>query len=98
MTKKYSPVAPSQLTGELNVAFESAEARTICRAIGKALDHFSISEVAREAGLQRTSIYRAFGTEQLPHFSTVLGVLTAMGLEIRVVPRQPRKQSLGQRK
>ncbi|MGR4928050.1 DNA-binding protein [Bradyrhizobium sp. CAR08] len=93
MTKRLSPVAPSQLTGELNEAFQSAEARTICRAIGKALDHFNISEVAREAGLQRTSIYRAFGDEQqLPHFSTVLGVLTAMGLEMRVAPRRRRKQ------
>ncbi|WP_456649766.1 helix-turn-helix domain-containing transcriptional regulator [Bradyrhizobium sp. LM2.3] len=51
------------------------------------------SEVAREAGLQRTSIYRAFGNERLPNFSTVVGVLTAMGLEIRVVPRRRRKQS-----
>jgi probable addiction module antidote protein len=93
MTKRFSPVVPSQLTNELNEAFESAEARTICRAIGKALDNFNISEVAREAGLQRTSIYRAFGNERLPNFSTVLGVLTAMGLEIRVVPRRRRKQS-----
>ncbi|TYO64622.1 putative addiction module antidote protein [Bradyrhizobium hipponense] len=93
MTKTYSPVAPSQLANELNAAFESAEARTICRAIGRALDHFNISEVARQTGLQRTSIYRAFGDEQLPHFSTVLGVLTVLGLEMRVVPRRRRKKS-----
>ncbi|WP_377831383.1 DNA-binding protein (plasmid) [Bradyrhizobium lupini] len=56
----------------------------------EALHRFNISDFAREAGLQRTSIYRAFGDEQqLPHFSTVLRVLTAMGLEIRVVPRRP---------
>jgi DNA-binding phage protein len=38
--------------------------------------------------LQRQSIYRAFilGGDQLPNFSTVLSVLTAMGMQLKVVP------------
>lgn len=62
------------------------EPRLICTAIGKALGDFNVSEIARQTGLQRSSIYRAFGNAQLPNFSTVLTVLTAMGLQLRVVP------------
>jgi DNA-binding phage protein len=37
--------------------------------------------------LQRQSIYRAFilGGDQLPNFTTVLSVLTAMGMQLKVV-------------
>lgn len=90
MTKTYSPVIPSRLADELNDAFASAEPQIICRAIGNALGDFNISEIARQTGLQRTSIYRAFGDEQLPKFSTVLSVLTAMDLQLRVVPKKTR--------
>ncbi|WP_167771185.1 addiction module antidote protein [Bradyrhizobium niftali] len=86
MTKTHKPVIPSQLADELNQAFASAEAHTICRAIGQALRDFNVSEISKKTGVQRTSIYRAFGNEQLPNFSTVLGVLTAMGLQLKVTP------------
>ncbi|MCK1277570.1 putative addiction module antidote protein [Bradyrhizobium barranii subsp. apii] len=88
MTKTYRPVIPSKLADELNQAFASAEPHRICGAIGEALKDFNISEISREAGLQRTSIYRAFGNEQLPNFSTVLAVLTAMGLQLKVTPKR----------
>lgn len=86
MTKSYRPVISSRLTDELNGAFASGEPRLVCTAIGKALGDFNVSEIARQTGLQRSSIYRAFGNAQLPNFSTVLTVLTAMGLQLRVVP------------
>lgn len=87
MTKTYRPVIPSQLAADLNRAFASTEPHTICRAIGQSLKDFNVSEISKKTGLQRTSIYRAFGDEQLPNFSTVLAVLTAMGLELKVAPR-----------
>lgn len=92
MTKKYRPVTPSKLVDELNSAFVSADPNQICKAIGEALGDFNIAEMARQTGLQRQSIYRAFQTHtQLPNFTTVLAVLTAMGLELKVAPRrQPR--------
>lgn len=80
MTKTYRPVLPSRLADELNGAFASAEPQIICRAIGKALGDFNVSEIARQTGLPRSSIYRAFGNAQ-PNFSTVLTVLTAMGVD-----------------
>ncbi|WP_426608869.1 addiction module antidote protein [Bradyrhizobium sp. McL0616] len=91
MTKTYRPVIPSNLASELNMALASAEPHRICKAIGNALADFNISEMARETGLQRQSIYRAFQTHSaLPNFTTVLAVLTAMGLQIKVAPKRQR--------
>jgi probable addiction module antidote protein len=87
MTKTYRPIIPSKLADELNIALASAEPNRICKAIGKALGDFNISELARETGLQRQSIYRAFQTHTaVPNFATVLAVLTAMGLHLKVTP------------
>ncbi|MGY4345768.1 putative addiction module antidote protein [Bradyrhizobium sp. GM7.3] len=98
MTKTYRPVAPSKLADELNSAFASAEPRKICRAIGEALGDFNISEMAEETGLARQSIYRAFKTHrQLPNFTTVLAVLTAMGLQMKVAPRRERSTAAAAR-
>jgi|SRR4051812_44748981 probable addiction module antidote protein len=91
MTKTYRPIVPSRMAEELNIALASAEPKTICKAIGKALGDFNIAEMARQTGLQRQSIYRAFKTNtQLPNFSTVLAVLSAMGLQLKVTPKGER--------
>lgn len=87
MTKTYRPITPAQLANDLNTALASAEPHVICQAIGKALGDFNISKLAKETGLQRQSIYRAFQTHTaLPNFTTVLAVLTAMGLQLKVTP------------
>jgi len=79
---------------ELNIALASAEPKIICKAIGKALGDFNITEMARQTGLQRQSIYRAFRTnERLPNFTTVLAVLSAMGLQLEVKPTRGRSTS-----
>ena len=44
--------------------------------------------IAREAELERTSIYRAFAGEKLPNFSTVLRILDAMGFQLKVTERR----------
>jgi probable addiction module antidote protein len=92
MTKTYRPIIPSKLADELNIALASAEPNRICRAVGKALGDFNIAEMAKQTGLQRQSIYRAFQTNaHLPNFSTLLAVLTAMGLQLKVAPRVGRQ-------
>jgi DNA-binding phage protein len=56
---------------------------------------FNIAEMARQTGLQRQSIYRAFKTNtQLPNFSTVLAVLSAMGLQLKVAPKRERSTAV----
>ena len=94
MTKAYRPVIPSKLAAELNEAFDSADPHTICKAMGKTLGDFNIAEMARETGLARQSIYRAFQTHtKLPNFTIILAVLTAMGLQLKVIPKRERPRA-----
>ncbi|WP_234682987.1 helix-turn-helix domain-containing transcriptional regulator [Bradyrhizobium monzae] len=93
MPKARRAVPASKLSAELNEAFASADARAICGAIGDALGGFNISEIARQAGLHRPTIHRAFlSNDKLPNFTTVLAVLTAMGLQLQVLPRRHREK------
>ncbi|MCG2633022.1 putative addiction module antidote protein [Bradyrhizobium sp. WYCCWR 13023] len=95
MTKTYRPIIPPKLANELNKALASADPNAICRAIGTALVDFNIAEMARETGLERQSIYRAFkGRTTLPNFTTLLAVLTAMGLQLKVTPKRQRHRRI----
>jgi probable addiction module antidote protein len=89
VTKTYRQVPTAKVADEPNPAFASSEPHTICNAIGQTLKNFNVSEISKKTGLPRTSIYRAFGNERLPNFSTLLAVLTAMGPPDRecAVPR-----------
>jgi probable addiction module antidote protein len=72
----------------INKALQSSDMIAVCEAIGDALRRHTISDIAKRAGLRRTSIYRAFGGQQSPNFSTVLRVLDAMGLQLKVAQRR----------
>lgn len=78
------------LIAELNKSFKTSDPKTISLAIGRAVREFNISRLAKESGLERPSIYRAFAGEQLPNFTTVLAVLNAMGLRLKVGPSRSR--------
>jgi probable addiction module antidote protein len=43
-----------------------------------------MSQIAQAAGLGRESLYKALSTEGNPEFATVLKVMRALGLKLRV--------------
>jgi probable addiction module antidote protein len=45
----------------------------------------SIPDLAKISGVERQSLYRAFGGKHYPQFTTVLNVLDAMGLQLKVI-------------
>lgn len=45
-----------------------------------------MSEVAREAGVSRESLYRGLSAEGNPEFAIVLRVVRALGLKFSVAP------------
>jgi probable addiction module antidote protein len=64
----------------LNHAFETSDIAEICKAIGAVAHRNNISDIAKKAGIERSSLYRAFaGSPNHPNFKTVLSVLDAMG-------------------
>lgn len=54
----------------------------ISRALGDIARAKGMSQVARDAGLSRESLYKALGENGNPSFSTVLKVAKALGLRL----------------
>ena len=73
----------------INQALEKSDIAEICHAIAAATHLYNISDLAQRSGLARPSIHRAFaGDPKKPNFTTVLSVLDAMGLRLRVTVRR----------
>jgi probable addiction module antidote protein len=75
----------SEIVDFLNEAFRSGDVDRIAQAIGSAAKIRDISDVAKRAGLSRTSVYRSFtGEGRYPNLTTVVQVLAAMGFGLKV--------------
>ena len=68
----------------LRDAFASGNTAYIVNAIGVVARARNVSELARETGLTRAGLYKAFGPEGDPKLSTVIGVLEALGFKLSV--------------
>jgi probable addiction module antidote protein len=96
MSEKFveTPIEPQSsrrdIADRINRAFATSDITAICHAIGDATRLHNISDIAREAELERTTIYRAFVGEMLPNFSTVLGFWMPMGFQLRGTERGKR--------
>jgi probable addiction module antidote protein len=104
MSEKFveTPIEPqsnrSDIVDRINRAFAASDISAICHAIGDATRLHNISEIAREAGMERTSIYRAFAGAKLPNFATVLKVLDAMGFQLKVTQRRGNRARLARKR
>src|SRR6478672_9098497 len=72
----------------INRALAKSDIAEICDAIAAATRLYNISDLALKSGLARPSIHRAFAGKRKPNFTTVLNVLDAMGLRLRVTVRR----------
>ena len=76
---------PKEMAAYLEACFEEAngDAAFIARALGDVARAKGMSQVARDAGLSRESLYKALSGERAPGFDTVLKVIGALGLTLR---------------
>ena len=76
---------PKEMAAYLEACFEEAngDAAFIARALGDVTRAKGMSQVARDAGLSRESLYKALSGERAPGFDTVLKVIGALGLTLR---------------
>jgi len=70
----------------LQAAFEDGDAALIAAAIGDVARARGMTQIARNAGLSRESLYKALSTDGNPELATVLRVLQALGLRLQAVP------------
>ena len=48
-----------------------------------------MSQVARDSGLSRESLYKALSGDRIPSFDTILKVIKALGLELHAEATPP---------
>ncbi len=62
------------------------DAAFIAKALGDIARAKGMSEVARDAGLSRESLYKALSGQRNPDFSTILAVTRALGVQLHAAP------------
>ena len=60
----------------------SDDATFIAKALGDIARAKGMSQVARDAGLSRESLYKALSGDRSPNFDTILKVVGALGLRL----------------
>lgn len=77
---------PEEMAAYLEACLEEAEgdAAFIAKALGDIARARGMSQVARDAGVSRESLYKALSGERTPGFDTILKVMTALGLKLHV--------------
>lgn len=75
---------PEEMAAYLDACLEEAngDAAFIAKALGNIARAKGMSQVARDAGLSRESLYKALSGERNPGFDTILKVIDALGLEL----------------
>ena len=73
----------------LDAAFEDGDPALILAVIGDIARAKGMTRVAAEAGLGRESLYKSLSSSGNPEFTTVLKVLSTLGLQLHVEVANP---------
>ena len=75
---------PEEMAAYLEACLEEAngDATFIAKALGDIARAKGMSQVARDAGLSRESLYKALSGKRSPGFDTILKVIGALGLKL----------------
>ena len=68
----------------LKAVFEDGDPALVAAALGDVARAKGMSQIAQAAGLGRESLYKALSREGNPEFATVLKVMRALGLKLKV--------------
>jgi probable addiction module antidote protein len=68
----------------LEAALEEGDPALVAAALGDIARAKGMSQVAREAGLGRESLYKALSPSGNPEFATIMKVVSALGLRLHV--------------
>lgn len=71
-----------ELAAIINAALASGDPASFVDVLGNIARARGMTQVAKEAGLARESLYRSLGTGGNPEFATVLKVMAAVGLRL----------------
>ena len=75
---------PERQAAYITAAFETGDPAFVRDAIGIVARAHGMAETAKLAELNRESLYKALSPEGNPQFATVLKVMHALGLKLKV--------------
>lgn len=74
--------SPQDMAAYLGAALEEGDAAVFAAALGDVARAKGMSEIARETGLGRESLYKALSADGNPEFATVLKVMESLGMKL----------------
>ena len=79
---------PEEIAAYLEASLEESkgDASFVAKALGDIARAKGMTQVARDAGLSRESLYKALSGERTPGFDTILKVVQALGIELHAAP------------
>lgn len=79
---------PKEMAAYLEACIEEADgdAAFIAKALGDIARAKGMTQVAKDSGLTRESLYKSLSGERSPGFDTILKVITALGLSLHAAP------------
>lgn len=72
----------------VEAALEDGDPSIISAVLGDVARSKGMTQIARETGLGRESLYKSLSPEGNPEFATILRVIKALGLQLKVVPQE----------
>jgi probable addiction module antidote protein len=73
-----------EIATEINAALATGDSASVVDALGHLAKTRGMSQVAKDTGLARESLYRSLSLGGNPEFTTILKVLSSMGLRLMV--------------
>lgn len=70
----------------LEAALEEGDPALVAAALGDIAKAKGMSQIARDAGLGRESLYKALSPSGNPEFATIMKVVSALGLQLHASP------------
>jgi len=81
---------PEEAAGYLNAAIEDGHPAVLLKALRNIADSTGgMTQLARETGLTRESLYKALSDDGNPRLSSLDAILRAMGLKLSIQPLSP---------
>jgi len=79
---------PKEMAAYLEACIEEAngDAAFIAKALGDIARAKGMTQVAKDSGLTRESLYKSLSGERSPGFDTILKVISALGLSLHAAP------------
>ncbi|HNX27298.1 MAG TPA: putative addiction module antidote protein [Phycisphaerae bacterium] len=81
---------PEEMAAYLEACMEESDgdAAFVAKALGDIARAKGMTQIARDSGLSRESLYKALSGERTPTFDTILKVVRALGIELHATPIQ----------